>query len=150
MRKSHIAIIDYSLRKQVVDRVWWYRRDGYAVAWFTQPEGGRKTIAMHRYIYALVNGPIPKGMVIDHINGDKLDNRIHNLRCVTQRVNSWNLRCHREGRVLYKTKGKNPRYRGVAWFNHRSYNVGTFDTVAELEEARKKKLAELRAKEREG
>lgn len=37
-------------------------------------------------------GKIPKGMVIDHINGDKLDNRIANLRICTSQQNSRNRR----------------------------------------------------------
>ncbi len=44
----------------------------------------------HRLIYAWHNGEIGKGLVIDHINGDKKDNRIENLRAVSRSQNGQN------------------------------------------------------------
>ena len=35
---------------------------------------------VHRVIWIATNGPIPDGANIKHINGDKSDNRISNLR----------------------------------------------------------------------
>lgn len=43
-----------------------------------------------RVIYEMKNGKIPDGMVIDHINGDSLDNRIQNLRVVDRTINARN------------------------------------------------------------
>src|SRR5574343_534907 len=42
-----------------------------------------KCYMAHRYIWEIFNGKISKGMVIDHKNGNSLDNRIENLRCVS-------------------------------------------------------------------
>ena len=48
-----------------------------------------KTYPAHRIIWMIYYGVIPSG-VIDHINGNGLDNRIDSLRCVTRSVNSKN------------------------------------------------------------
>jgi HNH endonuclease len=40
-----------------------------------------------RLAWWFVHGSIPEGMIIDHINNDKTDNRILNLRLVTPRQN---------------------------------------------------------------
>lgn len=50
-----------------------------------------KTQLVHRVIWEMHNGPIPDGMEIDHINHDRLDNRIENLRIVSRQENSVNL-----------------------------------------------------------
>ena len=45
---------------------------------------------VHRIIYAMVRGPIPDGLNLDHINGVRHDNRIENLRLVTHQENAFN------------------------------------------------------------
>lgn len=49
-----------------------------------------KRMSGHRVAWALHYGEWPKGE-IDHINGDPLDNRIDNLRCVSRQQNAKNL-----------------------------------------------------------
>ena len=44
----------------------------------------------HRIVWELHFGPIPEGMVIDHIDRDKSNNRIENLRCTSQSSNMTN------------------------------------------------------------
>lgn len=41
----------------------------------------------HRVIWYYFNGEIPEGYEIDHINGDRADNRLENLRIVTHTEN---------------------------------------------------------------
>lgn len=42
-----------------------------------------------RVVWEQFNGPIPKGCVIRHADGDKLNDQIANLRLLTQRENRW-------------------------------------------------------------
>lgn len=48
---------------------------------------GQPCVQAHRVIWEAVHGPIPDGMVINHKNGKKTDNRIDNLELATQHEN---------------------------------------------------------------
>lgn len=49
--------------------------------------GKRKSVLVHRIIYLAAKGRIGRGKVIDHIDRDRANNRIDNLRAVSQRQN---------------------------------------------------------------
>lgn len=63
---------------------------------------GRKFIMMHQEILQ-----VPKGIEVDHKNGDELDNQRDNLRAATKQQNA------RAFRTL--NKNKSSKYRGVSW-----------------------------------
>lgn len=42
---------------------------------------------IHRIVWVSVNGPVPEGFEVDHLNRDKADNRIENLEVVTGKEN---------------------------------------------------------------
>lgn len=66
-----------------------------------------KRLYAHRIAWFLVHGEWPEpGKEIDHINGDRADNRIHNLRIASPADNQHNARSHKDSRSAY---------RGVTW-----------------------------------
>lgn len=62
-------------------------KDGY---WSVQLKG--KKYAVHRIIWSVINGTIPAGHCIDHIDGDRGNNNILNLRLATRAQNNQNAR----------------------------------------------------------
>ena len=92
----------------------------------------------HRVIWALWHRDWPDGE-IDHINGDKLDNRIQNLRVVDGVTNRRNMPMQRNntsGHVGVTLKnGKWCARIGSGARGHRLY-LGTFDTLEEAVTAR--------------
>lgn len=59
----------------------------------------RKRHYGHRIAWLLAVGPIPPGMVIDHIDGDGTNNRLTNLRAVSKSANQRNRRRPHNGSV---------------------------------------------------
>ena len=45
---------------------------------------------LHRWIYIYHHGNVPENMVIDHIDSNKLNNKVENLRCASLNLNSIN------------------------------------------------------------
>ena len=98
----------------------------------------------HRLIFLMHKGYLPK--TIDHINGDKLDNRIENLRAATVGQNQHNR----------KTNANNTSgYKGVSWskalkkwtaritLERKTINLGYFSNVEEAAEVVRKAREEL-------
>ena len=65
---------------------------------------GKSKIA-HRLIWQVFNGEIPEGMEIDHINTDRLDNRLDNLRLVTPSENKRNPLTIEHYKISNRNKG---------------------------------------------
>lgn len=97
--------------------------------------GGRKNrkgIWMHREIMERMLGyPVPDGLLVDHINGDKLDNRRENLRLATMSQNGMNRgkpKTNSSGyKGVYRHK-QNERWVANIQVNGNTIYIGSFDT----------------------
>lgn len=102
--KGYISLVDIKDAHLVTNRSWTssISSTGNVYARGSVPGGWRRSekVLLHR----LITG-CPRGMVVDHINGNGLDNRRSNLRVCSQSENIRN----RKGPV----KGR--RYLGVYW-----------------------------------
>ncbi len=68
---------------------------------------GGKLMKSHRLIATAFLGEIPESMHVDHIDGDKMNNALINLRIVTERQN--------QRAFKLKRNGASSKYRGVSW-----------------------------------
>lgn len=88
--------------QHIVDLYKWHINDqGYAI-WRGVEDGEKKTIRLHRLI-----AKTPHGMVTDHINHVRHDNRRKNLRVCTQSENMRNLK--RQGKGYWYNNGRTSR-----------------------------------------
>lgn len=53
----------------------------------TRDDGSRTTCLYSRYLYEQAHGPIPDGMEVDHVDGDKTNDVIENLQLLTKPEN---------------------------------------------------------------
>lgn len=126
LTQGYYALVDeedYVLLKEYKWQVRTDKSNYYATGVYKE-----KRVQMHRIIMKA-----KKGEIIDHINGNGLDNRKINLRVVSARINAWN-------------RKNNAKYPGVHWhsqkqkwyasihLNYQTRSLGFFDT--EIEAAR--------------
>jgi len=92
---------------------------------------GKNRFLLHRLIWTYHYGEIPMDFVVDHINRDKTDNRIENLRIANIGVNTINTNngekgllgipnaywCDRKHKFYYRDrKNKNKRHYYTTWY----------------------------------
>ena len=97
----------------------------------------RILIKEHRIAYAIFHEhDVPDGMQIDHVNRDKSDNRISNLRLATNAQNQFN-----KGLRSTNTSGfkgvcmKGGKYTASIKKNAKTQHLGTFETPEEAHKA---------------
>ncbi|MHC4636877.1 MAG: HNH endonuclease [Planctomycetota bacterium] len=102
------AMVDADDYPRLAQHTWSIKRDGttcYAARFTVKSGRYRKEVRlMHREVFTA-----GKGMFVDHINGNGLDNRKVNLREATAMQNTWNRK---------KMRGNfSSRFKGVSWIS---------------------------------
>lgn len=99
----------------------------------------KKMLYAYRVAFVLMTGEWPKG-VVDHINGDRSDDRWSNLRDVTHQLNSQNLTrapCHSKSGFLGVTRRNrdNKPFDAAIKVEGKYKFLGSFDTAEEAHQA---------------
>lgn len=105
---------------------------GYCNVYFN----GKKAMYQN-IVWILITGEdIPKGLELDHINGNRIDNRMENLRLVTRRSNSENKVVNRCGKLVGTSfiKDRN-KYVSQLRICGNSVYIGYYDTEIEAHKA---------------
>ena len=123
--------IDKEDIENLKDIRWYKGSNGYITGHIAE----RKNITLHKFITKTGSREL-----IDHINGDKLDNRKENLRNATHQENNWNKGCpknnksgHRGIRIL-----KSERFSAYISVDKKQITLGTYDTFEEAKNVRLK------------
>lgn len=90
--------------------------------------GENRAVFQHQFIWYYVNREVVD--CLDHINGDKKDNRITNLRSVTQQQNNFN----RKAKGYHFSKRLN-KWHSQINFNGDKIYLGLFNTKDEAHQA---------------
>jgi hypothetical protein len=85
-------------------------------------------LSAHQFAWYFKYNEVPQ--VIDHINRDKLDNRIVNLRSVTPQQNQFN-----RGGKGYCYDNKSNKYKAYISVNSKDIHLGLFNTPEEATDA---------------
>lgn len=95
-------LISKSCLNAVLEFSWYLGKDGYPITYSSVD--GKIKMGRGLKIHQFLKGRQGRGMAIDHINRDRMDNRIENLRICTAKENTYN-----------RTKSKNSKgkFKGV-------------------------------------
>ena len=97
---------------------------------YVETHKNKKRIHLHRFIMNC-----PDNMIVDHINGNNLDNRKNNLRICTQKINNCNRKSYRKLPVgIYIDKRKKVKKYTVYF---KSKYLKSFSNLIEAEKFRK-------------
>lgn len=104
----------------------------------------QKHYQVHRLVWIYVYGSVPHGRCIMHINGDRRDNRISNLRVSTYAKKPRSMGIFRGCHLL-----KNGKYKVEFCYRGRTYYQGCFSTIEQAYERYTKARAKIIPQEME-
>jgi hypothetical protein len=127
------AIVDDDVHEELSRFSWWFGNGGYAQR-TEKRRGEKRNVMMHHHVL-----PRLPEFQIDHINGNKLDNRRSNLRYATASENHINkglIRSNTSGFTGVSWRANRGRWKAYFKKNGRQIYVGQFKTREEAARAR--------------
>jgi hypothetical protein len=119
-RGRYVALVDDEDYERIAAHRWHMHSNGHPNRW-TWVNGVKRRIAMQR---ELLGNPMG---IIDHANGNRLDNRRENLRICTAAQNAWNCRAVR-GKRIKGVQMSGDRWRARIRIDGHLTHLGSFAT----------------------
>lgn len=97
-----------------------------------------KKFRVHVAIWEMHNGPIPNGLMIDHIDGNPFNSRLNNLRLANHSQNQSNIPKKRHNTSGFKGvywRAERGAWRAEIRARKKKYMLGTFKTPEEAHAA---------------
>lgn len=109
---------------------------GYYQLYLVRDDGVQKTQKIHKLVSNAFLEEIDstQKFVVDHIDGNRLNNCLNNLRIVTNRENTTSNKGKYKTGVSYY-KGRKKPYRATYKIKNKSYHIGYFSTEEEAHSA---------------
>lgn len=124
--KDDLIILPHigSIYSKVTGNELGWDKDGYLMV-----DHNGKNVRAHRLIYEAYHGNVPT--YIDHINGNKRDNRVDNLRPASSAENNRNVGLTKANTSGYKgvSKTKTGKYRAAIQYNGTDIYLGVHDSA---------------------
>lgn len=141
------TLVDVELYPVLKRWKWSLSGEGYVIRSIDVPY--KSTLKLHRLIAMLFYGEIKNGFVIDHIDRNKLNNIISNLRFVSTSINTHNCNKRLNTSSKYigvcKIKSRN-KYLASIGKDSKNIHIGIYADEKEAAIARDKKAIELYGK----
>lgn len=126
LQHGMLTLVDREDYERFKNRSWSRMTIGYVLG------SGARRETLHRLI---LNAP--SGSEVDHVNGDRTDNRKSNLRLASRRENARNMRAHKDSLYSgYKGVSKlDGKWFAQIWANGKNKYLGKFSTEIEAAKA---------------
>lgn len=132
--ENYEVLIDYEDLERVKQGKWWIAKQRqndkwettYSAMWSKTVNGKQSNFTIYQWILEIKGY---KNIVVDHINGNRLDNRRKNLRLVSYKENSRNRKT--KGYNYDKQTGK--YLTRISFYDGKSINIGRYVTELEAE-----------------
>lgn len=135
LSKGRFALVDDQDFEFLNQWKWYLSWNGYALR-REYVDGKTAYIRMHR----LINNT-PEGMITDHINRNKLDNRRNNLRTVDKSINGLNTGLRSTNKSGYKGvywESWSAKWRAEIKINYKKKTLGRYTSIKDAVNARKR------------
>ena len=105
----------------------------------------KKTVKIHRLVaLAFIKNNDKNKSLVDHINGNRSDNRVENLRWVNSRGNAENKIRHRNGHLVGASYNeKRGKWLSSIVINRKHIHLGTFNSEVDAHKMYLKAIKEL-------